>query len=108
MAKLSGEEIKSPSEKDLNDHAIISSLAFQKSQETLQDLRSEKLSLVDSIPEVMVMKEMEDPRKTFILRRGHYNAPTMEVTPEMPENILPFSADLPPNRLGLAKWIFDG
>lgn len=56
---------------------------------------------------VMVMKEMPTPRPSFILDRGVYDQPTTQVYPNTPESILPFPDDLPKNRLGLAKWLFD-
>ncbi|UJH67081.1 PSD1 and planctomycete cytochrome C domain-containing protein [Allomuricauda sp. SCSIO 65647] len=55
---------------------------------------------------VMVMKEMKEPRPTFILDRGVYDQPTEQVSPATPERILPFPEEYPKNRLGLAKWLF--
>jgi len=52
------------------------------------------------------MREQTDPRPTFILRRGQYNAPTDPVTPGVPAALFPdFSETIPPNRLGLARWL---
>lgn len=56
---------------------------------------------------VMVMKEMKEPRPSFILNRGAYDQPTTKVFPNTPESILAFPAGNPKNRLGLAKWLFD-
>jgi hypothetical protein len=61
--------------------------------------------LLDTIPEVMVMREMEQPRKTYVLDRGAYDAPAEEVSAGTPDWILPFPEDLPNNRLGLAQWL---
>ncbi|WP_321826413.1 PSD1 and planctomycete cytochrome C domain-containing protein [Maribacter dokdonensis] len=55
---------------------------------------------------VMVMKEMDRPRSSFILKRGIYDQYGDEVFPDTPESILPFD-NYPKNRLGLAKWLFD-
>jgi hypothetical protein len=46
-------------------------------------------------------------RKTFILKRGNYDAPGDEVQPGTPKAILPFPANYPKNRLGLAMWMFN-
>ncbi|MGF7080196.1 PSD1 and planctomycete cytochrome C domain-containing protein [Mucilaginibacter sp. UYCu711] len=46
-------------------------------------------------------------RKTFILKRGNYDAPGDEVEPGTPKAILPFPANYPKNRLGLAMWMFN-
>lgn len=56
---------------------------------------------------VMVMKEMNEPRPSFILNRGVYDQPTTEVFPNTPESILAYSEDYPKNRLGLSKWLFN-
>jgi len=55
---------------------------------------------------VMVMND-STPRKTYIFNRGEYDSPGEEVAPNAPEIILPFSEDLPKNRLGLAQWVTD-
>lgn len=78
-----------------------------------QELVNAELNFVqwpDSIPnlEVMVMDEVEDLRKTYVLNRGAYDAPTnIEVEGGMPDNILPFDPRFPKNRLGLSQWLFD-
>ena len=53
------------------------------------------------------MKDADTVRKTFLLDRGNYDAPTVEVHPATPEAILPFPEDYEKNRLGLSKWLFD-
>ena len=55
----------------------------------------------------MVMKELPQPRPTFVLRRGAYDAPGERVTAATPGSLLPFSSDWPRNRLGLARWVTD-
>ena len=44
-------------------------------------------------------------RKTFILDRGQYNKPTIEVQAKVLDEIHPFDPKFPKNRLGLAKWL---
>ncbi len=56
---------------------------------------------------VSVMGDSEVYRKTYILKRGNYDAHGDEVEPGTPKSILPFDNSLPKNRLGLAKWLFD-
>ena len=66
-----------------------------------------KASILDTVQELMVMEEMTQPRASFVLDRGQYNARTQPVTAGTPASILPMDAGLPQNRLGLAKWLFD-
>jgi hypothetical protein len=57
---------------------------------------------------VSVMGERDTLRKTYILKRGQYDAPAGEVFPAAPSSILPFdTTKLPRNRLGLASWTVD-
>jgi hypothetical protein len=52
----------------------------------------------------MIMSDAQ-PRKTMIFDRGSYEMPTTEVTSDTPAMLPPMAADLPKNRLGLAKWL---
>ena len=64
------------------------------------------LALQRSLPTAMVMQELAQPRPTFILTRGNYDAPGEAVTPGVPEALIaPWPADAPRNRLGLAQWL---
>lgn len=56
---------------------------------------------------VMIMQDRDTLRPTYILQRGLYDSPGLEVSAGTPESILPFTDDMPPNRLGLAKWLFE-
>ena len=73
----------------------------------LAELREERGKLEKSITTTMVMAEMSKPRDTFILGRGQYDNKGDKVTPGVPSFLPPMSRDMPPNRLGLAKWILD-
>jgi hypothetical protein len=46
-------------------------------------------------------------RKTFLLKRGNYDALGEEVQPGTPKAILPFPTSYPKNRLGLAEWLLN-
>ena len=72
----------------------------------LQTLREKANQTVDTLREIMVMREMDQPRQSHILNRGQYDAPGVAVFPNTPESILAFPKDLPKNRLGLAQWLF--
>jgi hypothetical protein len=57
---------------------------------------------------VSVMGELDTLRHTYILDRGVYDKPTVEVKAAALPAIMPFdSVNLPRNRLGLAKWTTD-
>lgn len=57
---------------------------------SLNNLRKERAKTTTDIKEIMVMGDLEQPRPTFILDRGMYNAPTEQVEPGIPETVLPY------------------
>lgn len=77
---------------------------------TLRDARAAYHTLLESIPEIMVMEETRYPRVSFILTRGQYDQPdrSRPVHPNRAiEALLPFNQSLPHNRLGLSNWTTD-
>jgi hypothetical protein len=52
-----------------------------------------------------VMQEKPDAPVAYILNRGEYDQRKEQVKPGTPAMLPPFPADLPRNRLGLAKWL---
>jgi len=59
----------------------------------------------ETLPTVMVMDEMKEPRDTFVLLRGQYDQPGEKVSCGVPAALTPFPKDAPKNRLGLAHWL---
>ena len=80
---------------------------YSKLEETVVSLNTEITELKKPMTSVMIMGEMSNPRDTFILNRGSYDSPTdRKVEPGTPKVLPPMGSDLPKNRLGLAKWLF--
>ncbi|HEX6987439.1 MAG TPA: DUF1549 and DUF1553 domain-containing protein, partial [Planctomycetaceae bacterium] len=71
------------------------------------ELKERRRKLLDESLTTMVMRDLETPRETFVLERGNYASPGEKVTPGTPAALPAPSADAPPNRLGLARWIVD-
>jgi hypothetical protein len=71
----------------------------------LQALRNDENELVTKVRQIMTMRELDQPRPTFVLKRGAYDAPAEQVSADTPAGILPFPANQPRNRLGLARWM---
>ena len=76
-------------------------------QQKLTEKRNALLAAISSIPEIMVLEEMPEARTTYAYNRGEYDAPMYEVTAGTPEVLPSFSEKNPPNRLSLAKWLFE-
>lgn len=82
--------------------------AFIAMTQQLLEARIREVRLQDVILKpTMVMRDGDSLRPTFILQRGQYDAPGERVEAGIPEKLLPFAPDLPPNRLGLAQWLTD-
>ena len=66
------------------------------------------VNMPDSIKEVrlMVMKDDAPKRKSYVLKRGIYDAHGEEVQAGTPKAVLSFEG-YQKDRLGLAKWLFD-
>ena len=79
----------------------------QQIKNKLQKTRDLENNLVNDIDEIMVMGDLPKPRPTYVLDRGVYDAQAEQVEPGTPERIFQFEENLPKNRLGLAKWLFD-
>lgn len=58
-----------------------------------------------SMTTVMVMKEMNPPRKAYFLKRGQYDQRGKEVQPGIPAVFGHLPQELPNNRLGFARWL---
>ncbi|MFK7981668.1 MAG: DUF1553 domain-containing protein [Saprospiraceae bacterium] len=93
-----------PNQKELYAHFLQKKHpSYRQLQLELDSLRAIDLEK----PKVMVMKEVDTVKSTFVLNRGAYDAPTDLVERETPKAVLAFSTDYPKNRLGLAQWLFD-
>jgi hypothetical protein len=69
--------------------------------------RAAENNFITGVREIMVMRDRPTPRPTFVLKRGVYDAPGDRVEAGAPERLLPFAAEWPRNRLGLAHWVTD-
>ena len=112
IAKLSGHHepiqtlINASDENGLFEYYLtVVNRNYQDHLTTIKKLRSEENELISAQQEVMVMSELTEPRRTYILNRGAYDAPTEEVAPGTPSAMMEFPNDFPKNRLGLAKWL---
>lgn len=78
---------------------------WQPRFETLARLRARQAELDKIVPTVMVMREMPQPRETFMLVRGQYDKHGDKVLPGVPACLPTLASDAPANRLGLAQWL---
>ncbi|MGN6546130.1 MAG: DUF1553 domain-containing protein [Aureliella sp.] len=77
-------------------------------EKSIADLRKAKEEFEKTLPNTMVMAEMETPRETFIKIRGNYDQDGERVQPGVPAFLPQLAArsdGKPLNRLDLAKWL---
>ncbi len=81
--------------------------AVQAAQAALEGARRVRDEFAATIPTVMVMEELPEPRPAYVLIRGQYDKHGPEVKAALPAALHPAPAGAPMNRLGLARWIVD-
>ncbi|MCA9015615.1 MAG: DUF1553 domain-containing protein, partial [Planctomycetaceae bacterium] len=68
--------------------------------------KAEQTKLNNEIVTTMVLRELPQPRETFILLRGNFLAPGARVSPGVPDVLPPLPAEVKaPTRLDLANWL---
>ncbi|MBX2815408.1 MAG: DUF1553 domain-containing protein [Saprospiraceae bacterium] len=104
--QIPNEDFELSNEMKLAYHLKYLDPQYGVQQDSLLALRTQRARLLNEVQEAMVMEEMSPPRPTHVLERGQYDALGERVYPATPKDILPFPDDYPPNRLGLAQWLF--
>ena len=76
---------------------------LSKTENELKSFEAKKITMVS------IMDDMEKPRDTYLLTRGAYDHPdkSKKLSPATFASLLPMASELPKNRLGLARWLFD-
>lgn len=80
---------------------------WSESRKQLLAARETHNNFADGIAEIMVMRELPEPKKAFVLYRGEYQNRRDEVFANTPAVLPPIPEEAPKNRLGLAKWLID-
>ncbi len=107
VARLAGIPLPSDEASLKQEYGLSTSPVIGAAQTRLHAARKTWNQIMDSIPAIMVMEESEQPRATYVLRRGSYEDRGEQVTPDTPDFLPDFPEDAPENRLGLAQWLTD-
>ena len=78
----------------------------EEARKKREDLIKEKKSLENSVAVTMIASDGK-MRKNYFLIRGEYDKRGEEMPTAAPASILPYSDELPKNRLGLSSWLLD-
>lgn len=108
LLKTPSDQLTDDQRQQLYDYYLATeSTAYQAALASLQEQRKIYSDSIETIPEIMIMKELEEPRPSYILDRGVYDAKGEQVFPNTPSAVLPWKSEYPSNRLGLVQWVFD-
>ncbi len=111
ISSLISKKRKTPDEqKQLLTYYLLSgqNRVFNENRDSLTALRGKETAIMTAQEEVMIMQELAEPRTTYRLNRGAYDAPAEVVTMGTPVKILAFdTTKYLKNRLGLAQWLLD-
>ncbi len=91
----------------LGDYAAALDPPALAAREALETARRSRDDLAERPTEIMVMRELPQPKMAHILVRGDYDKRGRAVEPGTPTALPPMPADAPRNRLGLARWLVD-
>jgi hypothetical protein len=91
--------------KKLADFRLAQMPEHRRLSEEAAALKKQIAAAEAEIPTTLVMEEQKEMRPTFILMRGAYDKPGEKVSAATPGVLPALAADLPRNRLGLAKWL---
>jgi hypothetical protein len=83
----------------------------RQTAQAVRDAWHELVALEEQLQEVPIMEETAEPRPTYILARGAYDALKSDANrvgrDTFSKILIPFPKDAPRNRLGLAQWLTD-
>ena len=108
VRKILDEDVAERKDRQLDNllqYAENRSAEYFRLLQALKKLRQQQNGLNREIAKVMVMQDRAEPRQTFVLTRGLYNKPGSSVDEATPPVLPPMPANLPKNRLGLARWL---
>jgi uncharacterized protein DUF1553/uncharacterized protein DUF1549/cytochrome c len=81
--------------------------AYREKLAQAESLQTELSAIEAAIPLTMIMKELAEPRPTFVLMRGAYDLPNKQrpVTRAVPAVLGSLPENAPNDRYGLAQWL---
>ncbi len=108
VAKIDEAKRTAAQRKQLQAYRFSQMPEYRELSDEESSLRKAVADAEAEIPTTLVMEEQAEPRPTFILMRGAYDKPGERVAADTPGVLPKPAADLPKNRLGLAKWLVSG
>ncbi|RIV71541.1 DUF1553 domain-containing protein [Flagellimonas aequoris] len=87
-------------------YLLRKSKEMETEREQLALARKAENDTLSGIPEIMVMKDIQDSvRTTYVLERGNYDSHGEQVGPGLPDALMSTSVVQPKTRMELAEWV---
>lgn len=105
------ELLHNASTRQLREYFLAHDPQVQEATIELQTARTEMHAAEDGISEIMVMRELPNPRPTYVLLRGAYDSPGAPVNRGLPQELTRAwresseNASGTPDRRELARWL---
>lgn len=99
---LADSALTAPQRARLREHFLLSAPQLAAARKEIDELRQ---PLKHTTTLILQERPPENPRPTFLHRRGEWLQPEERVEPGVPSALAPFPAGAPRNRLGFARWL---
>jgi hypothetical protein len=91
--------------KELLHYYLLVAPELARERAIVEQLRSQRPAYPTTL--VMAERPADNPRPTFIHRRGEFLQPTERVRPDVPASLPPLPSEAPRNRLAFTRWLVD-
>ena len=99
-----------PEDRSTVEENVLKRVLYDRVEEykTKNEAISERSRQLPDIPWTMVMRDLPEPRHSYLHVQGDFTRRGDPVEPGTPRVLPPLPPDAPPTRLGLAEWLVAG
>ncbi len=105
--KLPAEDRSEPQRQLLIEHQRRDDGRYSELAKTVETIEQRLAAVRRSVPQVMIMGDLPERRKTYMLQVGLYNKTGAEVSADVPAFLPDLPAGVTADRLALAQWLID-
>ena len=102
---LAADQRNDAQKKELADYYLNSNTALGDAKRQTEATQKAREQAEREVATTMIVRDLAQPRETFILIRGAYDKFGDKVAIGVPATLPALAADAPPNRLALARWL---
>ena len=91
----------------VSEFLVANDPSVQAAFAAVTEAREARNQIVSLVPQILVARDQQVPRTTYVYERGVYTNPGEVVTPAGFDSIFEWDDSKPKNRIGLSEWLFD-